>query len=255
MRPFLATSVVLHGGLFALIAFGHYLLPSLNRNSWGSSTAKQGLAVGMVDKLPGIPLPSPPVVQENAKANESNTLHPAEPLPKAPKSKTKAPDKPAEVKIPERGAKPSKEQASPAKATKEATPPPPPDSNALPGAGGQAALPYGQAGTGAASIGGDGNFGSRFPEYVTNMNRAVSSQWNFASAMAGNASKRVLLVFTISRSGASAVASGIRVEESSGSVQLDNSAQRAVMAAKLPPLPREYTGSSVEVRFYFESKH
>jgi hypothetical protein len=38
----------------------------------------------------------------------------------------------------------------------------------------------------------------------------------------------------------------------SGVAQLDSSAKNAVMRASLPPLPPGYSGSTLDVRFYFE---
>jgi TonB family protein len=57
------------------------------------------------------------------------------------------------------------------------------------------------------------------------------------------------VTFTIERNG---TVRDLSLSERSGVATLDNSAVLAVRSAKLPPLPREYSGSSVEVRFYFE---
>jgi len=251
LSPFLATSAVLHGTLFAVVVFGPILFPKHTSAPWGTNTVK-GITVGVTSSLPGIPLPSPQVVQETAKPNDSKTLHPAEVVPKA---QPKAPSKPAEVKIPERGAKAAKPEPATSKVAKADIPPTPPAAtNAIPGRGGQIPLPYGQAaGTGQATFGGDGTFGTRFPEYVNAMTTAIRSQWERPPAtMARGASQRVYVKFTITRKGVSAIASDIEVDQESGSPQLDKSALRAVRAAALPPLPRDYSGSSVDVRFYFD---
>jgi outer membrane biosynthesis protein TonB len=253
ISPFIVTSAMLHGSLFVLVAFGPALFPKQNVTPWGSSSDKGTAAIEAVSNIPGINLPSQPVVNETAKPNDSKTLHPAEPTPKEP---PKAPPKPAEVKIPVRGAKPEPKAATPAsRATKAETPEPAPvPTNAIPGNGGQVPIPIGRPGAGQATFGGDGTFGTRFPEYVTAMTTAIEQAWirPHASLVVGT-SKRAYVTFKIVRSGRdSVVVQEVNVDEKSGSSQLDNSAQRAVLTAKLPPLPRGYSGSSVDVRFYFD---
>ena len=249
LSPFLATSAALHVGLFALAVFGPALFPRQTEASWGTRTVK-GITVGVASTLPGIPLPSPPVVQDTAKPNDSKTLHPADVQSKAP---PKTPTKPAEVKIPERGAKSRPEPKGPQVAKADIPPTAAPATNAIPGAGGQIPLPYGSAaGTGQATFGGDGTFGTRFPEYVTAMTTAIKSHWQQPVSLTRSASQRVYVTFTIIRRGGSAVATDIRIDQESGSAPLDSSARRAVMSADLPPLPRDYSGSSVDVRFYFD---
>jgi periplasmic protein TonB len=248
MRPFLATSALLHVGVFGLVVFGPVLFKKQAEAPWGDSSIK-GITVGVRSSLPGIPLPSPPVVQETAKPSDTKTLHPAD---LAPKPQTKTPSKPAEVKIPERGAKTTKSDTSSSKPSKAATPPPPPtEANVIPGpAGGQNALPYGQAGVaGQATFGGDGTFGTRFPAYVKAVNEAIRQRWNEAILSTPRASQRVAVSFTIGRAGKVA---DLAIADSSGLLQLDNAAKRAVQTASFPPLPSEFRGSSVDVRFYFD---
>jgi TonB family protein len=249
LSPFLATSAVLHGSLFALVVFGPALFPKHTEAPWGTSTVK-GITVGVTESLPGIPLPSPPVVRETAKPNDSKTLHPADVVPKA---QPKAPSKPAQVKIPQRGAtKVTKAEPATSRVAKADIPPAPsPATNAIPGGGGQISLPYGQAaGTEQATFGGDGTFGTRFPQYVTAMTRAIESKWRDTIPITSRgSSQRVYVTFTIDRNGR---ASNLDIEKKSDSIQLDNSAKRAVNTATLPPLPAEYRGTSVDVRFYFD---
>jgi TonB family protein len=233
----------LHGFLLFGVVFGPKLFPTRTPLSWGTSTDK-GIKVGITSSLPGIPLPSPRVVQENAPATSSKTLNPAEAVPKA-----KPTPNVADIKVPTGKTKPEKSKpaqvASNVQPGKEAPALP----NAVPGQGGQAALPYGgtAGGAGPASFG-DGTFGSRFPEYVRAMTTALRSSWE-SNAGFQRGTPRVYVIFTIGRRGE---VSDLEVAQGSGSSQLDNSARRAVLTAKLPPLPREYSGSSVEARFYFE---
>jgi TonB family protein len=249
LSPYLAASVGLHVGLFVVVALVPALLPASTTPSWGSSTAT-GMKVGLVSSLPGIDLPSPPVVQEDAKPNRSETLNPPEPAPKPEvKKATKA-----DVQIPSRGAKPTPKKEPPSGPARTAASPPPPAvaPNAIPGAGGQIALPYGQAaGSGGQATFGDANFGVQYGWYVTNMTRAIEEKWRDSISANRGTSPRVYLTFTLNRAGKP---SNLQVEESSGSAALDASAQRAVLSASIPPLPAAYTGSTVDVRFYFEYK-
>lgn len=256
LSPYIATSVVLHAMLFAGVVFGPLLFPTRASSSWGTSPDK-GVKVGVMASLPGIPLPSPPVVQEDAKGNESKTVNPAE---TAPKEQKQVPEKVADIKVP--SGKKSETKKSEAKRDPEPTrvartaPPEPTVSNAIPGAAsGQVALPYGGVGpaTGAPATFGDGSFGTRFPEYVANMTRAIQLHWQNNPLLATRGSSpRVYVKFTIGRRGD---VSNIAIDQPSGLEQLDNSARTAVARASLPPLPPGYTGSSVDVRFYFEYSH
>jgi protein TonB len=252
LSPYLVASAAVHVGLVALVLLGPKLFASSPRDAWGTTTYK-GIRVGVVSDLPGIPLPAPPVVDPGAKPTETKTLHAPE---AAPKNATKVPDKPAEVKIPERGAKkPKQTDASASRGTKTATPPPPaPDTNAIPGEGRPVDLPYGKPGaSGQASFSGDGTFGSKYGWYVTAMTKALQDQWFAASQMLpAGATRRVYVTFTIDRSGKT---SDLAIDESSGSTPMDNSAKRAVLTAKIPALPPDYRGSTVDVRFYFENKN
>jgi len=244
LRPFIFASAGLHGFLFVAVVFGPAFFPARNTTPWGNSNDR-GIKVGVASSLPGIPLPSPPVVTENAPSTSSKTLNPAEIAPKAKEAPT-----PADIKIPTGKTKPDK--TSPkvvANATppKESTAP----SNAIPGQGGQSPLPFGGTGGGSGQASfGDGAFGSRFPEYVTNMTRAIQAVWQDSIVgIPRGSSPRVYVTFTIGKKGE---VSDLEVSQGSGSAQLDNSAKRAVLTAKIPALPREYSGSSVDVRFYFE---
>ena len=251
LSPFIATSAVLHVTLVGVVLFVPSLFPPSSGETWGTSMDK-GVKAGLTQGLPGIPLPSPPVVNEAAKPNDSKTLNPVEPAPKAPE---KVPEKAADVKIPSGVVKPEKKKdPEPPRMARGATAPPDlssTPSNAIPGGGGQLALPYGSVATGSGpATFGDGSFGTRFPLYVNSMIRAIETSWqDSAAGVPRGTAPRVYVKFTIAKGGR---VSGVELDQSSGSSQLDSSARRAVLTAKLPPLPPEYRGSSVEVRFYFE---
>ncbi|HET9941793.1 MAG TPA: TonB C-terminal domain-containing protein [Terriglobia bacterium] len=243
---FIATSAVLHGALVAAVVFIPALFPEQTVANWGSPTST-GVKVGSTNSLPGIPLPSPPAVSETAKGNDSDTLNPAE---LAPKPVEKVPDV-ADVKVPSATKKPEPKSSGPTKVARgKPEPDAPPPSNAIPGqATGQVALPYSDAGgAGGTATFGDATFGTRFPDYVARMKNAINEQWQRPPNVP--AGTRVYVLFTIPKQGGRV--GTVEVEKPSGSVPMDNSAKRAVLTASMPSLPREYSGSSIDVRFYFE---
>jgi TonB family protein len=245
LSRFVVTSAVLHTALVAAVVLAPSLLPKKSTAGWGANAS--GIKVGVTNKLPGIPLPSPPDVQESAKGNDSKTINPAD---VAPKPKEKAPSA-ADVKIPS-GKKPEPKNTAPTKMARgKPEPEPATASNAIPGAAaGQVALPYGEvgaAGTGEVSFG-EGSFGTRFPEYVNSLIRAIHTQWQRPAGVPFGT--KVYVTFTIPKRGG--LVNNVEVEKASGLPPMDNSAKRAVMTASVPPLPREYTGSSIDVRFSFE---
>jgi TonB family protein len=247
LSPFVVTSAVLHAVLVLVVVLAPSLLPKKSAAGWGTNVS--GIKVGVTNKLPGIPLPSPPDVQENAKGNDSKTINPAD---VAPKPLEKAPSE-AEVKIPSGKKKPEPKNTAPTKTARgKPEPEPATVTNAIPGAaGGQVALPYGDpaaAGTGAVTFG-EGSFGTRFPEYVNSLIRAVHAQWQRPGGVPNGT--KVYVTFTIPKRGGQV--SNVDIEKTSGLTPMDNAAKRAVMTASVPPLPREYSGSSIDVRFYFEN--
>jgi outer membrane biosynthesis protein TonB len=247
LSRFVVASAALHAVLFAVVVLAPSLLTKKPSAGWGTNVS--GIKVGVTNRLPGIPLPSPPDVQENAKGNDSKTINPAD---VTPKPREKAPTE-AEVKIPTGKKKPEPKNTAPTKTARgKPESEPTTASNAIPGAaGGQVALPYGDlaaSGSGTVTFG-EGSFGTRFPEYVSSLIRAIHQQWQKPAGIPYGA--KVYVTFTIPKGGGQV--SNVDVEKTSGLPPMDNSAKRAVMTASVPPLPREYSGSSIDVRFYFEN--
>src|SRR5262249_48087981 len=161
------------------------------------------------------------------------------------------PDPKASVKV----TKPSKpappEPAKPTKATKTVPDVP---ANAVPSSGGgKPDIGYGQFAAQNGQIGagfGDGAFGTKYSWYVTAMVRKISQNWLKGLVDPSIPHPpRVFMTFDIARDG---TISNIAVQQSSGIPTLDRSAQRALFATKLDPLPKDYSGSTVNVTFYFE---
>jgi protein TonB len=245
-------SVFLHGALFTLVFLSPKLFPNFSAN-WGSEKGEAaGISVKIVGNVSGVPLPAPPVVQENAPANDSPGFYKnEEPAPPPPPDKTAEP-------IPETKApiKTTPTPKPPTAATQSKAPVPDQSpSNAIPyGQGGRPSLAYGQFSTGAGDAGigfGDAAFGDRYGTYVRGIVERISGNW-LKSLVDARIQKapRVYLGFDIARDG---TISNLVVKQSSGIPTLDRSAQRAVLASNpLAPLPQDYRGSSVSVSVYFE---
>jgi TonB family protein len=211
--------------------------------------------VKIVSSVSGIALPTPPVTTDEPAPIETKSVHKNEPEPKA-----KAPDKPdpAAIKLPSKTApKDSKEAKKPAGPVKTASADAPPDNppNAVPYAagGGNPSIRYGQTGSGTdptgAEFAGDGTFGEKYSFYVEAMKRAITEAWRGMGA-SQQRTPRVYVTFTIDASGQ---VSNVALQDSSTNpTAMERAAMQAVRTAKLPPLPKDYRGPPVGVRFYFD---
>lgn len=86
-----------------------------------------------------------------------------------------------------------------------------------------------------------------FGPYMRELQRKIKMNWEPPK---GNESKRVVLLFTISRDGRLL---NVKVNRSSGVAVADRAAISAVqLTAPFRPLPPEYKGSSVDIQFTFD---
>jgi TonB family protein len=250
----LVASVVLHLTALLLVFVAPSLFQARNA-TWGSRTGgHDGVNIKIVSNMSGLELPTPVVSSDDAVPSENKSLHKSEPEPKV-----KAPEKtdPAAVKLPSKTApKETKEtkQMPPAKTASANVPQPqnPPNAVAYGQGGGNPALRYGQTapGTGptGAEFAGDGTFGEKYALYVESMKRAITSAWQGAGSL--QRMPRVYVTFTIDAKGQ---VSDVAVQDPSpSSSAMERSAVLAVKSAKLPPLPPDYHGPPVAVRFYFD---
>jgi periplasmic protein TonB len=84
------------------------------------------------------------------------------------------------------------------------------------------------------------------PDYVGLMVETIRRSWNQQAEIAGS----VLIKFTIERDGK---ITQMSLEKTSGHFQLDTAAQTAVaITGKLPPLPAQYTNSTLTVHLNFQ---
>ncbi|HVB58571.1 MAG TPA: energy transducer TonB [Candidatus Acidoferrales bacterium] len=244
----LSVSVLLHCALAAAVAFS--MIHSHSGDSWGGPGGS--VTVGLVGNVPAIPLPHPDISTTSRVVDNSKGLYKAEP----PKVEPPPPDA---LPIPkfQHIKPPPKYVTRPSKLLENPAPPPP---NAVPyGQGGSPSIPttsfaMGQGTTqGGLSFNGvsGGDFGSRFSWYVEAVQRRVSGNW-LQSTVDPNVSvaPRVIATFTILRDG---TVTNIQITQSSNNYSVDNSAVRAVkQSSPFAPLPAGYSGSNVNVEFWFD---
>lgn len=240
-------SLVFHGALFGTMLVS--TIYSQRGETWGG--AGGAVSVGLVAKLPAIPLPEPQTVTASRTVDTTKGLYKSEPPPK-PQPKE---DLDSE-KIPEfTKEKPRHLINPPSRILEDNTPPPP---NAIPyGQGGAPALPYSQFTVGSASQGGvaisgpGGDFAGRFPAYVQGVTNRISSNWLQSTVDPSvRFAPRAVFTFTILRDG---TITNIQMTQSSNNRSVDDSALRAIQSSSpAAPLPSGYSGSNVNVEFYFE---
>ena len=240
-------SLILHGALFVVLVtytmLGFHL--GGKGREWGTNDATR---MGAVPRLPGIPLPAPMLTTHSTVATQNPALYKPEPTPK------EAPPPDAQ-QIPKfkNAVKPEKlERINKHIPQTEEIPPP----NAIPaGLSGAPTMNYTQVvtsgGPGAVSMGEGNSFGQRYAWYVASMRSRISANWLLATVSPNIVSApRTYLTFEILRDG---TVTNVQITQSSGIPEVDRSALRAILASNpLPALPADYSGSSVNVEFYFD---
>lgn len=100
---------------------------------------------------------------------------------------------------------------------------------------------------------GGGDFTTRYGWYIEAVKRRINSNWNqFTIDPQVRAERRAhaTLTFAIYRDGS---VKNVRMDQSSGNLSMDNSAQRALLSSvPMPQLPSDYSGSYVTVIFDFD---
>ena len=243
LHKFLVYSVFLHTLLAVSIAASIYY--QYRGTAWGGVGGSEGdVKVNLVSSA-GIPMPKPEVVTESQTVDPTKGLYKEEPKP----PEIPAPPK-EELKIPAfKDEKPPKPISHPSKVFVDQRPTP---TNAVPyGKGGNPNIPTGYNSTpGAPSSGvavqgqGGGDFTTRYGWYIEAVKRRINSNWNQFTIDPGVRAERrahAVLTFTIYRDGS---VKNVRLEQSSGNLSMDNSAQRALLSSvPMPGLPSDYSGS------------
>lgn len=262
--PYITYSGILHGGLIVLLAVSAYFHWEGNRWAGPGGGSDSAVQVKLVGNS-GLPMPTPPSVNESNVVDPSKSLWKNEVKPEPPQPKKEEIVPPdiknvPEYKTLEKSAKkppPPKQEHNKAFQPKQPNP-----DNAVPGPNlGSMKVPTG-AGTQPGSSStpglaikseGGGDFASRYGWYVESVKRRIQTNWLQNTIDPGVRAARVAratVEFTIYKDG---TVKDIRVSQTSGNLSMDNSGLRAIMSSNpMPGLPPDYNGSSVRVVFDFD---
>ena len=214
----------------------------------GSQT---GGGIGSVTVTPvaSIPLPSSNG-PNNPVANDTQSQVPTPPVPKekakpAPKMKTPPPNA---IALKEKAPKqPSPAASQPNKFRDQRQYE---QSQLYSSAGQRMSSPsMGIQGGGGPTLGDNSPFGDQLGRNAKLIQENVARNWKPAELGSRSGAPSVVITFTIQRDGSVA---NPKVYHPSGNSILDNSALRAVMDAKLPPLPPQFPRNQADVELRFE---
>jgi TonB family protein len=246
----LVWSLGFHAVLFSSLLVSTLL--SHRGDLWGGpGGADASVSVGLVAKLPGIPLPHPDTITTSRVVDTTKGLYKSEPQPKPKEIETDAKTIPEFAKE-----KPPHYITRPSKTLEDPTPPPP---NAVPyGQGGSPSIPYSQFTVSGATQGGMGfsgpggsDFSGRFPSYVEGVRNRISSNWLQSTVDPSvRFAPRAMFTFQVLRDG---TVTNVQMAQSSNNRSVDSSALRAILSSSpVSALPSGYSGNSVTVEFWFE---
>jgi protein TonB len=236
-----AGSVLLHLALAGAVV-GYYIVGGFfHGDNWGGNTSGGTINFQITS---AIPLPSDQQPNQNVLATETPSPAPAAPQPKA------AP-KVDEDAIPIVGKQ--KQKPKPVQRREQKAPQVQQNNRAQYGEQAANNLPraiQGSNTTGPTSVQ-QGDFGSRFPYYVDNINRKMLQDWyKFEVNQATPRGARAYITFTIRRDGS---VGNIQIDRSSGSPTLDRSCLRAAQRVDtFGNLPGAYSGNTLNVSYYCE---
>ena len=107
-----------------------------------------------------------------------------------------------------------------------------------------------QTSAGTMSIGTDAAFGTKYAYYVQQITQKVAQQWYTNMLDPQAAGHRVYITFQVERDGS---LTNIKINQRSGDATLDSTALNAVRHIDtFGPLPDAYTGSHINVTYYFD---
>ena len=237
-----AGSLALHALLIALALTSGVLLH--HGQNWGGTNAGGAISATMVSSLPP---------QEFTNPNSVLATETPSPAPPPPTPKTVAIPKPDAIPIPVKPTKPPKvaEKNTPAPPLHPQPTPPQPNKAVA----GTAPAPQMAMQTvthiGTSSVGTpDAGFGQRFAYYVNQLTQQVANQWLTGMIDPRAAGHRVYITFEVERDGS---VSNVKIAQPSGDATLDQTALNAVRRiGSFAPLPDAYTGSRINVTYYFD---
>lgn len=215
--------------------------------NWGNAVNNAGtIQATAVSSLP-LP-PKQPPNPDNVLATETPSPAPVTPKPKA----IEAPH-PDAIPVPIPTPKQTKVADRTTPAPPLHTPPAEIEPNKVQTGQAAASVPMSsvqtRAGTSSITMQ-DSAFGNRFAYYVQQLTQKVASQWMTPMLDAQASGHRVYITFQVERDGS---LSHIQIQQRSGDNTLDQTALSAVQHIDtFPPLPEAYTGSHINVTYYFD---
>lgn len=261
-KPYITASGILHAGLIVLVALSGYFHWTGNR--WaGPGGGNEGVKVNLVSPS-GLPMPTPPSVNESNVVDPSKSLWKNDVKPQPPQLKKEEIVPPDLKNVPDFKTleKPNKRPPPPPRPNKAFEPKVANPENAVPGKNlgapkvmtGAGSSPSASSTPGlAVKAEGGGDFASRYGWYIESVKRRIQSNWLQNTIDPGVRAARTahaVVQFTIYKDG---TVKEIRVSETSGNLSMDNSSLRAVMSSNpMPGLPPDYSGSYVTVLFDFD---
>ncbi len=255
-RPSLAgpfwRSVIFHGSVAAVLVGYAVIGPHLPQ--WGE---KNGGGFGSVAVTPvaTIPLPSrnaPP----NPVANPTESQVPAPPPKAKPKPKVRQPEPDAIPLKSKAQPKPKPEKRVEASAPNKFREQQKDPENQVYSTHDRAVSSpmYQMQGAGGVGIGTDSPLGQQFGWYAKRIIDQVGQNWK-TTDLGARTAPAAIVSFTIRRDGSLAPGS-VKVDQSSGVLAVDLSAQRAVMdAAPFLALPPGFTRNDAQIQLRFELRH
>jgi periplasmic protein TonB len=245
-RPFV-TAISLHGVVLAGLIYTGWIA-TRPRDTLGDPNSLGGgaYAVTPVSQIP-MPLRSGP---KQPVANDTESEVPAAAKPE-PRKRVKEPP-PDAIPMPSKKMPKPRQQTSysSSRGTQEPAP------NQVTSASGAAASSpiFAQApGAGGVGVGPGAPFGQRFGGYAQLIRDRIAREWRTDQVDPRmQTAPPVIVTFEILRNGQ---VRSIRMQQSSGILSLDNSAQRAIQsAAPFPELPAGYDRDSAVIEIWFQLK-
>ena len=240
-----AGSLLLHGGLAALLLAYGFLGGLFHHSQWGGEAGGGAIQVKLVSSV--LPLPSDHPPNENVLATDTPSQAPAEPAAKEKQA--------VDTSAIEIAGKQKKPQAQTVARMPQSQITPQQNNKAQYGEQAGSSIARAPQAPTVVTVGhisiGDADFGSRFGWYVSNMNQAIGSNWYHQEVNSATPKgARVYLVFTIHRDG---TATDMKFAQGSGSPTLDRSCLRALQRVdSFGALPSAYLPSSLNVSYYCE---
>jgi protein TonB len=241
-------SFLLHGSFVAAILLGAWIAHHTGKR-WGEAGAVSGaVQATMVDAIP-MP-PRQPTDQDSYLSTDTVSAAPIT-----------SPAKTVEAPPPDAVPIVTKTPPKPIKTADKTTPPPPLHPQPIPpdptkaqsgeSTGIRAAISSTQTTAGTFSVQlNDAAFGTRFAYYVQQIRQKVAEQWYTNMLDPQAAGHRVYITFQVERDGS---LTNIRIAQRSGDNTLDMTALTAVRHIDtFGPLPEAYTGSRIEVTYFFD---